>query len=156
MLILFVTPALRQILESGSPGTIHALRAKDREVYWQNFVSGVSSCANLTTSSRTFDCLARANSTEMFLGVNTAIAKSPSGFGFAPTIDGYKGLLPAVPSWLLPWGHFARIPFIAGTNLDEGMIFLKDQLAVFIDLFKVPALPRPTWTLLPTLSAPVS
>ncbi|KAF5325129.1 hypothetical protein D9619_009956 [Psilocybe cf. subviscida] len=139
--ILFLNSPLHRlaraaILESGSPGTIHAFRAKDREVYWQNFVSGVPSCAKLAISKRTFDCLARANSSEILLGINIAIAKSPTEFGFAPTLDGYKGLLPAVPSMLLPWGHFSRIPFIAGTNLDEGTAFTPTDVKQSTDVIR--------------------
>jgi acetylcholinesterase len=111
------------ILESGSPATALEFKAARREVDWQNFVSGVPSCAALATSGHTFDCLAKANSSEMFSGVNTAIAKAPEEFGFDPTIDGPGGLFPDVASKFLSTGHFARIPFIAGTNLDEGTVF---------------------------------
>lgn len=61
-----------------------------------------------------------ANSTEMFTGVNTAIAQAPEEFAFDPTLDGPGGLLPDSPSTILSAGTFARLPFIAGTNLDEG------------------------------------
>lgn len=94
--------------------------AERREIDWQNFVSGVPSCASLATSDNTFDCLRKANSTEMFSGVNIAIAEAPEEFGFDPTIDGPGGLFPDIASRLLKKGHFARLPFIAGTNLDEG------------------------------------
>lgn len=56
----------------------------------------------------------------MFSGVNIAIAEAPEEFGFDPTIDGPGGLFPDIASRLLKKGHFARLPFIAGTNLDEG------------------------------------
>ncbi|KAF5325202.1 hypothetical protein D9619_009955 [Psilocybe cf. subviscida] len=126
--VLFLNSPLEKlaraaILESGSPATALEFKAARREVDWQNFVSGVPSCANLATSGHTFDCLAKANSSEMFFGVNNAIAKAPEEFGFDPTIDGPGGLFPDVASTFLSKGHFARIPFIAGTNLDEGTIF---------------------------------
>ncbi|CAK5266236.1 unnamed protein product [Mycena citricolor] len=40
-----------------------------------------------------------------------------------PVIDGPGGLIPELPSRLLLKEKFAKIPFIAGTNLDEGTFF---------------------------------
>ncbi|KAF8961457.1 extracellular triacylglycerol lipase precursor [Flammula alnicola] len=108
------------IFESGSAASALEFKAARREIDWQNFVSGVPSCASLATSGNTFDCLRKANSTEMFSGVITALAEAPEAFGFDPTIDGPGGLFPDIASRLLSKGHFARLPFIAGTNLDEG------------------------------------
>jgi len=56
----------------------------------------------------------------MFIGVNNAISKAPEEFAFDPTVDGPGGLLPELPSGILSRGAFAKLPFIAGTNLDEG------------------------------------
>ena len=39
---------------------------------------------------------------------------------FHPVIDGPDGLIPDLPSRLFAQGKFAKLPFIAGTNLDEG------------------------------------
>ncbi|KAG5721145.1 Lipase 2, partial [Termitomyces sp. T112] len=44
-------------------------------------------------------------------------------FPFDPTLDGPDGLLPDIPSKLFSEGQFARVPFITGTNLDEGTLF---------------------------------
>ena len=74
----------------------------------------------MANTSNTFDCLREANSSEIFTGLNQAIVEAPELFGFDPTMDGPKGLLPGLPSELINAGHFARLPFIAGTNLDEG------------------------------------
>jgi hypothetical protein len=41
-------------------------------------------------------------------------------FPWEPVIDGPGGLIPDLPSVLFKRGQFARLPFIAGTNLDEG------------------------------------
>ncbi|KIM41288.1 hypothetical protein M413DRAFT_445322 [Hebeloma cylindrosporum] len=111
------------IFESGSAATALEFKAARREVDWQNFVAGVPSCASLSLSGNTFDCLKRANSTEVHSGVINALTKAPEAFGFDPTIDGPDGLFPDIASRLLKRGHFARLPFIAGTNLDEGTIF---------------------------------
>ncbi len=112
-----------KIFESGSAATALEFNASRREVDWQNFVSAVPSCASLAETDHTFDCLRAANSTEMFTGVVSAIANAPEEFGFDPTIDGPGGLFPDIASTFLKRGHFARLPFIAGTNLDEGTCF---------------------------------
>lgn len=77
----------------------------------------------MAKSGNTFDCLKKANSTEIFAGLVQSIAEAPELFGFDPTIDGPGGLFPDIASKLISAGHFARIPFIAGTNLDEGSFF---------------------------------
>jgi len=50
---------------------------------------------------------------------------------FASILDESNGLIPDYPSKLPPRGQFGHMPFIAGTNLDEGQIilFLMDWLA---------------------------
>ncbi|PPQ65131.1 hypothetical protein CVT24_003221 [Panaeolus cyanescens] len=111
------------IFESGSAATALEFNAARREVDWQNFVAGVPSCASLATSGKTFDCLRNANSTEMLSGVINAINNANELFGFDPTIDGPGGLFPDIASTFLKRGHFAKLPFIAGTNLDEGTVF---------------------------------
>ncbi|KAF8152915.1 extracellular triacylglycerol lipase precursor [Crassisporium funariophilum] len=137
--VLFLNSPLEKmaraaIFESGSAATALEFPAARREIDWQNFVSGVPSCASLATSGKTFDCLRKANSTEMFSGVNTAIAEATEAFGFDPTIDGPGGLFPDIASSLLSKGHFARLPFIAGTNLDEGTIFTPKTNLVTADV----------------------
>ncbi|KDR76954.1 hypothetical protein GALMADRAFT_420780 [Galerina marginata CBS 339.88] len=126
--VLFLNSPLEKlaraaIFESGSAATSLEFNAARREVDWQNFVAGVPSCATLATSGNTFDCLRQANSTEMLSGVVNALNNAPEAFGFDPTIDGPGGLFPDIASRLLSKGHFARLPFIAGTNLDEGTVF---------------------------------
>ncbi len=112
-----------KILESGSPASSSEYNASRRQIDWQNFVSGVPSCASLAASDDTFDCLRKANSTEMFSGINAAISKAPELFAFQPTFDGPDGFIPAPASTILEKGIFAKIPFIAGTNLDEVCIY---------------------------------
>ena len=40
---------------------------------------------------------------------------------YVPVIDGADGLIPDLPSKLFAAGKFSKIPFMAGTNLDEGV-----------------------------------
>jgi len=112
------------IFESGSAATAIEFNAERREIDWQNFVSGVPSCASLALTGNTFDCLRQANTSEIFSGVLNALGRAPEEFGFDPTFDGPGGLLPDMASTILNSGNFAKLPFIAGTNLDEGTIFI--------------------------------
>ncbi|KAG6867645.1 hypothetical protein C0993_012828 [Termitomyces sp. T159_Od127] len=111
------------ILESGSPASPLTSNAEAREIDWQNFVGGVPSCADLATSGNTFDCIKAANTSEIFQGLLTSLSLSQEQFAFDPTIDGPDGLYPDIPSRLFAKGQFARVPFITGTNLDEGTLF---------------------------------
>ena len=64
-----------------------------------------------------------ANSTDILHALKISTSSSRESFPWSPVIDGVGGVLPDLPSRLWEAGHFARLPFIAGTNLDEGMDF---------------------------------
>ncbi|PFH50826.1 hypothetical protein AMATHDRAFT_60268 [Amanita thiersii Skay4041] len=117
------------IFESGHAATSFTFTAARREGNWQNFVQGVASCSSVATSNNTFSCLQTANSTEIIQGLLTAIAKAPEQFGFEPTFDGPDGVYPDLASNLISKGQFARLPFIAGTNLDEGTVFIPQNIS---------------------------
>jgi acetylcholinesterase len=106
-------------------------RASRREIDWKNFVSGVASCASLAATNNTFDCLRAANTSEIFIGLNQSLAEAPELFGFDPTIDGPCGLFPEIPSKLFKTGRFARLPFMAGTNQDEGSYIVNIKRNIF-------------------------
>ncbi|OCB90794.1 esterase 1 [Sanghuangporus baumii] len=111
------------ILESGLAATNTLLNASDREDVWQGFVSAVPECANASNNA-SFDCLRNASSEGIFNATVLALENANSQFPFSPVIDGPGGIIPDLPSRLLSRGEFARIPFIAGTNLDEGTAFV--------------------------------
>ena len=128
---------MKQILESGSPASIGIFDPSQGEPAWQTFVSGVSSCTQAATSGHTLDCLRRANSSDITQGLRAstqgllASATSLTLTGlltvpFRPTLDGPNGFIPDQPSKLLVRGQIACVPFIAGTNLDEG-----EEIALF-------------------------
>ncbi|PFH51193.1 hypothetical protein AMATHDRAFT_59728 [Amanita thiersii Skay4041] len=116
------------IFESGHAATSLTFTAARREVDWQNFVGAVASCSTLATTNNTFPCLQTAASNEIIQGLLTAIAEAPELFAFDPTLDGPGGLYPDIPSRLFEKGEFARLPFIAGTNLDEGTVFTPQDI----------------------------
>ena len=107
---------MKQILESGSPATMAIFDPSVREPAWQTFVSNVPSCTQISTSGQTLDCLRRANSSDIAQGLRSSLAAG----GIGPALDGPNGLIPDYPSTLLARGQIACVPFIAGTNLDEG------------------------------------
>ena len=106
-----------KIFESSSAATVLEFNAARREIDWQNFVSGVPSCAPLAIYGYTFDCLREADTSEIFNGLQQSIAEAQEVFVFVP---GHGGLFPKIASKLIKTGHFARLLFIAGTNSDEG------------------------------------
>ncbi|KAE9397249.1 esterase 1 [Gymnopus androsaceus JB14] len=111
------------IMESGSAATTFVNGPLHRQVDWDNFVSGVPGCQNLSLTNNTFECLKSVNTTAIFDGLVTAQNDLTEQFPWSPTIDGLGGFIPELPSLLFAKGIFAKIPFIAGTNLDEGTIF---------------------------------
>ncbi|KAJ7614128.1 extracellular triacylglycerol lipase precursor [Roridomyces roridus] len=113
------------IFESGSQASAALFFPQRRQSAWQNFVAGVSSCASLATSSNTFACLQSPNTStaEIFAGLTAAMEEATEEFPWDPVLDGPGGLIPELPSVLFARGEFARLPFMAGTNQDEGTIF---------------------------------
>ncbi|KAJ7151204.1 Alpha/Beta hydrolase protein [Mycena filopes] len=109
------------IFESGASALLPVTGPLTKQLDWDNFVHAVPECANYTGSS--IDCLRGADATALQQAIATSWAESTEGYPFAPVIDGPHGLIPALPSVLLAEGKFARLPFIAGSNLDEGTYF---------------------------------
>ncbi|KAF9261946.1 esterase 1 [Marasmius fiardii PR-910] len=119
----FSKVARAAIFESGSAATPIEHKAEAREISWTNFVGGVAECASLAGTNSTFGCLRTANSSSILNGVIASINKATEAFAFDPTLDGPHGFIPDRPSRLFKAGRFAKLPFIAGTNLDEGTGF---------------------------------
>jgi len=111
------------IFESGSAATALTFDAQHRQIDWDNFVSGVPGCENLATTNNTFGCLKSVNTTAILAGLLLAQDESSEEFPWSPTIDGPGGFIPELPSQLFAKGIFAKLPFISGTNLDEGTLF---------------------------------
>lgn len=98
------------------------LKASDREQDWQGFVAAVPACASVANSSDTFDCMRSATTEEIFNATTTVLSHiDDEELPFSPVIDGPGEIIPELPSKLYAKGQFARIPFISGTNMDEGV-----------------------------------
>ncbi|KAK0460643.1 extracellular triacylglycerol lipase precursor [Desarmillaria tabescens] len=132
--LLFLHPSISNlaraaIFESGASSSPVTYSASARESAWQNFVARTPGCESVSGTQSTFDCLQAANSSAISQGVvqsSTVVAKD---FAFYPVLDGPSGLLPDLPSRLWAKGQFATLPFISGTNLDEGTGLLPTNLS---------------------------
>ncbi|KAF5353626.1 hypothetical protein D9757_012454 [Collybiopsis confluens] len=139
--VQFLNPGLSRlaragIFESGSAATSLTFNAQKRQVDWDNFVAGVPGCSNLSGTDDTFKCLQSVNSTALFDGLVLSIIEAPEQFPWAPTLDGPGGFMPELPSLLFQKGIFAKIPFISGTNMDEGTLFTPPTGNYTADLIK--------------------
>ncbi|KAH7881231.1 esterase 1 [Lentinula edodes] len=112
------------IIESGSAASALTFDAQHRQVDWDNFVAGVPGCVELSETGNTFNCLHSVNTTAILSGLLIAQSEVPELFPWSPTIDGEGGFMPELPSLRFANGTFAKIPFISGTNLDEGTVFI--------------------------------
>ncbi|GAW02803.1 extracellular triacylglycerol lipase precursor [Lentinula edodes] len=120
----FANFARAAIFESGSAASALTFNAQHRQIDWDNFVAGVPGCAELSKTENTFSCLQSVNTTAILSGLLVAQNEAPEEFPWSPTIDGEGGFIPELPSLIFAKGTFAKIPFISGTNLDEGTLFI--------------------------------
>ncbi|RDX48969.1 extracellular triacylglycerol lipase precursor [Lentinus brumalis] len=116
------------IFESGSSGTVPFFNASRRDVVWDKYVSEVPACANVTEGD-TFSCMQSVNTSALLTAWEETAASFPQPFLFVPVLDGPDGLVPDLPSKLLAAGKFSKIPFIAGTVLDEGTDFTPNSIS---------------------------
>ncbi|OBZ76209.1 Lipase 2 [Grifola frondosa] len=107
------------IFESGHAGSLPIFNSTRHEDVWQTFVAATPECAGASPHD-TFDCLRQANLTTLLNSYTAAQFTGTNELTFAPVLDGPNGLIPELPSKFLAVGNFSRLPFIAGTNLDEG------------------------------------
>ncbi|KAK0450541.1 triacylglycerol lipase 3 [Desarmillaria tabescens] len=118
----FPTLARAAIFESGALSSIVIYNASTREPAWENFVAGTPGCESVAGTQSTFDCLLQANTSAIYQGFSESYALAIERYPFVPSLDGPSGLLPDLPPHLWENGEFARLPFISGTNLDEGRL----------------------------------
>ncbi|KAJ7227812.1 esterase 1 [Mycena haematopus] len=120
------------IFESGTMGTNRLLLPSDGQVLWTSFLSMIPACANTSTTFDSFECLRNVPVDDIVTA--EAVAVATTVVGWTPVIDGIGGFIPELPSKLMAEGHFSRIPFISGTNLDEGTLFVDPSLTTTDDL----------------------
>ena len=125
-------------MESGGTTTFPTFTAERNELAWQTFVGNVTSCAAVADSGNTFSCLRNATTEQITAAllqtVTLNIEEIFGGVPWVPTLDGPGGVIPDLPSRLYSKGHFAKLPFISGTNLDEGEYIHSISLCLFLIL----------------------
>lgn len=89
-----------------------------RETSWQTFVSATPECSGASPTN-TFGCLRAADLNTLVTSLERTLGVGSQQFIFPPVIDG--SIVPDLPSSLISSGQFSRVPFIAGTVLDEGL-----------------------------------
>ncbi|KAF7293078.1 Carboxylic ester hydrolase [Mycena indigotica] len=125
--LLFLNPALQPlaraaIFESGSSATLGIYPPTRNELDWTHFASFIPICSSLPPA-HIFDCVRNnATSNDILAATAAAQATSVNLFQWTPVLDG--DLIKDLPSNYFARGEFAKIPFIAGTNLDEGTPFV--------------------------------
>ncbi|ETW83899.1 Esterase/lipase/thioesterase [Heterobasidion irregulare TC 32-1] len=131
----FTNVARAAIFESGSASTLPLFGPSHLLPSWLAFARGTPSCTSslLFTENEndreTFSCLLAATSDEILIGEEAALAYGQQQFPFIPVIDGSEGLVPDLPSLRLRSGAGNRVPFIAGTVLDEGTSFVPTSIS---------------------------
>ncbi|GAA5895180.1 hypothetical protein JCM8208_000137 [Rhodotorula glutinis] len=123
------------IMESGAPGTSFALDHTSSFPAKKWLTEDAKNVIMLQKTGCTgavdeIACLKSAMTTQI-LSAQSAI-RSYGGFPYVPTIDGEY--LPDVPSKLLLAGKFAQIPFISGSQLDEGTDFMASTAFTSLNL----------------------
>jgi acetylcholinesterase len=99
--------------------------ARRREDDFGYFLGNITQCASFAKNQAgAFDCLRSANLTgpQLILATGLAYVRSEEELPFPPTLG--DDIFPALPSVGLAAGNYSRIPFLTGTNLDEGTSFV--------------------------------
>ncbi|KAK7042228.1 carboxylic ester hydrolase [Favolaschia claudopus] len=133
--LLYLTPqfpslARAAIFESGEAGTTAVFTANKSLEQWNIFVSSTPTCA-ADNSGDEFSCLRAATTDQLLASENIALADMVGEFPFFPVLDGPGGIIPQLPSTMLrsPGGG-AGIPFMSGSTLDDGTLFVAASIAI--------------------------
>ncbi|KAJ7430414.1 esterase 1 [Mycena galericulata] len=111
------------IFESGQPGTTVLFNSERSLPQWMVFAS--TACGSSTLSANdTFTCLRAASADDILAGEEAGVAAMRGEFPFFPVLDGPGGMIPILPSVQLSSGSGRKIPFMAGSVLDDGTLFV--------------------------------
>ncbi|KAJ7248178.1 esterase 1 [Mycena haematopus] len=132
--LLYLTPnftslARAAIFESGEAGTTGMFDADKSIDQWNIFVSSTPTCAQNSTDE--FACLRAATTDEILAAENAGLAATVGEFPFFPVLDGPDGIIPELPSNTLQSpGGGASVPFMSGSTLDDGTLFVALSSAI--------------------------
>ncbi|KAH9045548.1 esterase 1 [Lactarius pseudohatsudake] len=120
----FTAVARAAIFQSGVGSTLPIFNAYRGTPSWMLFANNTKSCMALTLSpDSTFSCLMSASSSDLLVGARAGMALEL--FPFRPVLDGSEGIISDQPVKRLARDAGQRVPFIAGTVLDEATTFLQ-------------------------------
>ncbi|KAJ7050196.1 hypothetical protein C8F01DRAFT_1237939 [Mycena amicta] len=117
---LFMGPSLNglaraAIFESGWAASLGVYSPSRNQLDWDHFAAAIPQCAS-------FACIqSNASTSDLLTAMNATLASTVDSFPWVPVLDGE--LIKDLPSRILSRGQFAKLPFIAGTTLDEGTTF---------------------------------
>jgi acetylcholinesterase len=114
----FSTVARAAIFHSGTSSTFPIFDGYRGTPFWRLFVKNTQSCAT-ASPNETFPCLISADSSDLRASLNASMAVDP--YAFRPALDGPGGIISDLPAKRLSHETGGRVPFIAGTVLDEGL-----------------------------------
>ncbi|KAK0229749.1 extracellular triacylglycerol lipase precursor [Armillaria nabsnona] len=118
--------AVSAIIQSGAAAALPFFAPERNEKAWNTFVSSVPGCRSWVDTSFSMNCLRKSNTSAILEGFREVYKdrRAQEEFWFSPSVDGEGGLVPDLPSRL---STDIRIPFVAGTNLDEGTEFVPSR-----------------------------
>jgi len=96
------------------------------EAIWQLYVAAVPGCESAGQTNSTIACLRKASSKELLQALITAGLMFANSTVIQPVLDGPNGLLVGRQSQVVL--NKAKLPIIMGTNLDEGTLFIDQNV----------------------------
>ncbi|KAJ6535180.1 esterase 1 [Mycena sp. CBHHK59/15] len=126
----FASVARAAIFESSQAGTTVLFDSNRALPQWLVFANNTESCRSTNISANdTFACLLEATADDILIGEEAGVAAMVGEFPFFPVLDGTGGMIPALPSARLSSGAGQSVPFIAGSVLDDGTLFVANSVA---------------------------
>ncbi|QRV89232.1 Carboxylesterase family [Ceratobasidium sp. AG-Ba] len=120
------------ILESGSPSSLYVPPASDpaiERVY--KFVVNATGCAGFSDA---FECMRAAPYAKLYQANQdilqiplSSTGPDPGNIFLGPTLAPGDKFLSELPGLSIHSGRFAKVPFLAGSQLDEGTLFVDGQ-----------------------------
>ncbi|KAF7342113.1 Carboxylic ester hydrolase [Mycena venus] len=127
----FSNVARAAIFESGQAGTTGIFDANKSLDQWNIFVNNTPTCAGPGNSADEFACLRAATTDELMAAANAGLAATVGEFPFFPVLDGPDGIIPELPSVRLPSpAVMPKVPFMSGSTLDDGTLFVAASAAI--------------------------
>ncbi|KAJ7216322.1 esterase 1 [Mycena pura] len=119
----FASLARAAIFQSSQPGTTVLFDANRSAPQWLVFANFACGTTNLTIDD-TFSCLLSASADDIPAGEEAGVTAMVGEFPFFPVLDGPAGIVSTLPSVRLSGGAGNNVPFMSGSVLDDGTLFV--------------------------------